>query len=117
VESTTEALTLTEAPALALSSEVVSVENIDDESLRVIVDIDVTNDGDVRVDDVQLEFAIRELFPDGQYRIDGLLSNDLDVNEAFAAEESTQLLAPEQSIMDSKSPRRQSTTTATARTP
>lgn len=97
-DTSTAPLTLTEAPAFALSSEVQSVQSTDDETLRVIVDLAMTNSGDVRLDDVQLELDLAELFPNGGVRVDGLISNDLEVSEAFAAGDSIQMVVPDQSL-------------------
>lgn len=97
-ETTTPPLTLTEAPAISLMSDVKSVENTDEDTLRVILDLEVVNDGDVRIDEAQLDFDIAALFPDGQFRIAGLISNDLDVADGFTAGETTAMLAPGQSL-------------------
>ncbi|MDW3176622.1 MAG: hypothetical protein R8J94_04450 [Acidimicrobiia bacterium] len=96
-ETSTVPLTLTESPAFSLSSQVQSVESTDEETLRVIVDLVMVNSGDVSLDDVQLELDLREVFPDVSFRVDGLLSSDLDVSEAFVAGESIEMLVPDQS--------------------
>ncbi len=96
-ETLTAPLTLTESPAFSLSSEVQSVESTDDETLRVIVDLVMANSGDVRLDDVQLVLDLHEVFPDVSFRVDGLLSSDLDVSDAFVAGESIEMLVPDQS--------------------
>ncbi len=97
-DATTNPLTLTEAPAIALSSDVQSVESTDEEMLRVIVDLSMRNSGDVRLDDVQLELDLAELFPDVGVRVDGLISDDVEIGEAFAAGDSIEMLVPDQSL-------------------
>lgn len=97
-EATTSPLTLTESPAFTLSSEVQSVESTDDETLRVIVDLAMVNSGDVRLDDVQFELDLRELFPSGGFRVDALISNDVEISETFAAEESVEMFVSGQSL-------------------
>ena len=91
-ETTTDSLTLTEAPRLSLQTEVASVENVDPETFRVVTNMTIENRGDVRVDDLSVILDLDELFPDSTYRIDGAISNDLVINEAFAAEESQEIL-------------------------
>ena len=99
VEVTTNSLQLNEAPRLSLSNEVVSVESVDDDTFRIVTDLFIENDGDVLVRDLEVELELAELFPDSVFRIDGVISNDLVINEAFAAGESTNMLAEGQSIV------------------
>lgn len=96
--TTTNELTLTEAPRLELQSGVVSVENVDDGAFRVVANVEVENAGDVRVDNLALSLDLDEVFPEASYRIGGVISNDFVIEEAFAAGESTNMLSPDQSI-------------------
>ena len=98
VETTTNSLQLTESPRLSLSSQVVSVESVDQETFRIVTNLLIENSGDVLVRDLEVELELAELFPDSVFRIDGVISNDLFVNEAFAAGESTNMLAEGQTI-------------------
>jgi len=97
-ETTTNELTLTETPRLELESSVVSVETVDEGAFRVVADVRVENAGDVRVDDLALSLDLDEVFPEASYRIGGVISNDFVIEEAFAASESTNMLAAGQSI-------------------
>lgn len=98
VETTSNALTLTESPKLELSTKVVSVESVDPETFRVVTNLTVANGGDVRVDDLEVTLDVAELFPDSAFRIDGLISNDFVVGEAFAAGESFEMLEDGQAL-------------------
>ncbi len=98
VETTSNALTLTESPKLELSTKVASVESVDPETFRVVTNLTVANGGDVRVDDLEVALDVSELFPDSTFRIDGLISNDFVVDEAFAAGESLQMLEEGQGL-------------------
>ena len=96
--TTTNELTLTEAPRLELESALVSVETVDEGAFRVVANLRVENAGDVRVDDLALALDLEEVFPEASYRIGGVISNDFVIEEAFAAGESTNMLAPGQPI-------------------
>lgn len=88
-----DSLTLQEAPALSLSSAVVSLDRINDEEMRIVIDLVATNTGDVDITEVQLDLALRELFPTMGRRVDALISDEFDVNGAFDAEGTTSMLA------------------------
>ena len=97
-ETTTNALTLTEDPRLELESGVVSVESVDDGTFRVVADFRIENTGDVRVDELELSIDLDDVFPVGSYRVGGVISTDLEIEEAFTAGESNNLLSPGQSL-------------------
>ncbi len=97
-ETTSNALTLTEAPKLELKSKVVSVESVDPDTFRVVTNLTIENAGDVRVDDLDVMLDLSEVFPESTFRIDGLISNDFVVDEAFAAGESLDMLAEGQRL-------------------
>ncbi len=91
-------ITFTENPVLALSSQVVSVEAVEAGVFRVVANLDVENAGDVRIDDLSVLLDLEAAFPDSVFRIDGAISDDFEMNEAFEVGESTQLLAGAQSL-------------------
>ena len=99
-EATVEAdpITLTERPVVALTTSVQSVEAVEIETFRVVTILEAQNDGDVRIDDLDLTLDLDEMFPDSVYRIDGVISDDLEINEEFGLQESTSILAPGQSL-------------------
>ena len=96
VEATTNAITLVENPELELESSVASVETLEDGTFRVVMDLRVVNAGDVVIDDVSLELDLDEVFDGIPFRLDGVVSNDFFIEEAFTARESENLLAPGQ---------------------
>jgi len=98
VDTTTNSLTLTESPRLSLKSNVVSVESVDPETFRVVTNLTIENSGDVRVQDLAVNLELDEVFPDSTYRIDGVISNDFVINEAFAAGESKEMIVEGQTI-------------------
>ena len=97
-EATTNAITLTEDPGIELQSEVISVETLEDGTFRVVKNLTITNSGDVRLDGINAQLDLDDVFPDIPYRIDGVISNDLVIEEAFTAGETTELLALGQSM-------------------
>ena len=92
-------ITFRENPVIELDSEVASVETLEDGTFRVVQNLTVTNDGDVRIDDLALNLDLDQVFPDIPYRLDGAVSNEFIVEEAFTVGESQNLLAPEQSLI------------------
>jgi hypothetical protein len=93
VETATTELTLTEAPDITLATEVTSVENNGDGSFRIVVDLAIANEGDVRVDELGLDLDLADAFDETTWGIAGLISRDFTVNEEFPLGESTSLLA------------------------
>ncbi len=98
LEVATNTATLQENPAIELESTVASVETIEDGTFRVVMDMRVINAGDVRLDDVALELDLDEVFATIPFRLDGVVSNDFVIEEAFLARESLNLLAPDQAM-------------------
>lgn len=99
VEDTTNTITLSENPVLELESEVTSVENLEDGAFRAVMNLRIVNAGDVRIDDLAVELDLDEVFPDIPFRVDGVVSNDFLIEEAFTAGESDNVLAPGQSML------------------
>ncbi len=97
-EITTNDITFTEDPSLALSSQVVSVEAIEADVFRVVANLDVENTGDVRIDNLSMVIDLDDAFPESVFRVDGAISDDFVINEAFAARESNELLVTAQSL-------------------
>ena len=95
-EVDTEALTLQEAPSLDLATEIKSVENVGSGAFRVVVDLDLANSGDVRLDDVNMRLDLADAFTGLDYRVDGLISRDVDVEPEFSLGETDRLLIPGQ---------------------
>ena len=98
IEITTVPITFTEDPDLSTTSQITSVEAVEAGSFRVVTTLDIANPGDVRISQLDLSLDLDAVFPDSVYRIDGVISDDFAVEEAFAARESSSLLAPGQSI-------------------
>ena len=98
VEAETEPITLTERPAITLRSNVVSLEAVEADTFRVVSNIELENTGDIQINDLDLALDLDTLFPDSVYRLDALISDDLEVGEDFLLRESTSMLAPGQGI-------------------
>ena len=98
-EATTNSVTLVEDPELDLESTVASVETLEDGTFRVVMDLRVVNAGDVILDDIALELDLDEVFDGIPFRLDGVVSNDFLIEEAFTARESENLLAAGQSMV------------------
>ena len=98
IEETTNSITLVENPQIELESSIASVESNEDGSFRLINNLNIRNSGDVRLDDLSLTLDLDEVFPDISYQIDGVISDDFAISEAFAAGESLNILAPGQPI-------------------
>ena len=96
--TTTNEITLVENPEVELSSSVVSVESIEDNRLRVVQNLEFLNAGDVRVDDLTASIDLEELFGDLPFLLEGAVSNDFFISEAFTAGESVNILAEGQSL-------------------
>ena len=98
VEAETAEVTFTERPAVTLETRITSVETVEAETFRIVTALDLQNTGDVRIDDLDLSLDLDEMFPDSVYRIDGVISDDFEINEAFGLQESTSLLVPGQAL-------------------
>ena len=96
--TTTNQVTLVENPAIELSAAIVSVESTDGNRLRVVQNLTFENAGDVRIDDLQATVDLDELFGDLPFLIEGVVSNDLFISEAFTARETLNILAEGQSL-------------------
>ena len=94
----TSEVTLTEAPDITLATTVTSVENNGDGSFRIVVDLTVANEGDVRVDDLTLDLDLADAFGETEWGVDGLISRDFSVNDEFPQLETTQLLSDPTSL-------------------
>ncbi len=99
VEIETPPVSFEEAPAVSVSSEIELVENMGDGSFRVVLDLTVVNEGDVRLDDLDVALDANALFGDVEHRVDGLLSESFEVSEQFTTRESISMLTPGQSIV------------------
>ena len=98
VDASTNQVTFTESPEIELESSVLSIDSTGTGEFRVVMDLVVRNGGDVRLDDLDVQLDLDEVFPDIAYRIDGAVSDDFAVAEAFTAGEGTSLLAEGQSM-------------------
>ncbi len=98
VELVSDDVSFTEAPGLDVDSSIELVENVGDGFFRVVVDLAVSNPGDVRLDDLSLTLDPEELFGDLEHRVDGVLSRSFDVSELYTTRESTEMLVAGQSI-------------------
>ncbi len=96
--TTSNAMTLLEDPELELSTVVTSVEGGEEQTYRVVQDLVVTNAGDVRVDDLTLSLDLDQVFGEIPFRLDGVVSNDFVISEAFAGGESNNIVAAGQSL-------------------
>lgn len=96
--TTTNEITLVENPALELATAVASVEAIEGGRLRVVQNLTFNNAGDVRIDELQATLNLEELFGDLPYLVEGVVSNDFFISEAFTAGESLNILADGQSL-------------------
>ena len=98
VEAETGEFTFTERPAVTLDTRITSVETVEIETFRIVTDLDLENTGDVQINDLDLVLDLAAMFPDSAYRIDGVISDDFEINEGFGLLESTSLLVPGQAM-------------------
>ena len=98
VDTDTQEITFTERPQVTLENRIASVETVEAETFRVVTVLDLENTGDVRIDDLDLTLDLDQMFPDSVYRIDGVISDDFEINEGFGLLESTSMLVPDQSL-------------------
>ena len=66
--------------------------------MRVVQNLEFLNAGDVRVDDLTASIDLEELFGDLPFLLEGAVSNDFFISEAFTAGESVNILAEGQSL-------------------